>query len=99
MSEALDKWEGGICVVGRMVTNLRYADDTILIARSKEDTIEIMERKENKRESRPISRLNVLKTKVVTTGDIEQVTVDGEIVEVVTSFRFLRALLTRDRLC
>ena len=39
MSEALDKWEGGICVVGRMVTNLRYADDTTIIAGTKEDTI------------------------------------------------------------
>ena len=44
MSEALDKWEGGICIVGRMVTNLRYADDTIIIAGTKEDTIEIMEK-------------------------------------------------------
>ena len=60
MREALDKLEGGICIVGRMVTNLRYADDTILIARSKEDTIEIMERKENKRESRPTPRLTFL---------------------------------------
>ena len=72
-----------------MVTNLRYADDTTLMAGTKEDLIEIMQ----------ILYLNVLKTKVLTTGYIGEVTVDGNIVEVVTSFISLGALITRDGLC
>ena len=49
-----------------MVTNLRYADDTTLMAGTKEDLIEIMQ----------ILYLNVLKTKVLTTADIGEVTVE-----------------------
>ena len=93
-----DKWEGGIGIGGRVVTNLRYADDTTLIARTKEDIVEIMERV-RKTSERAVLYLNVLKTKVMTTGDIGQVTVDGKIEEVVTSFVFLGALITRDGLC
>ena len=55
MRDVLDKWEGGVGIGGRLITNLRYADDTTLIAGTKEDLTEIMESKENKRESRPIS--------------------------------------------
>ena len=43
MREALDKWEGGFGI-GQVVTNLRYADDTTVVAGTKEDIIEIMER-------------------------------------------------------
>ena len=42
MREALDTWEGGSGIGGRMLTNLRYADDTTQIAGTKEDLIEIM---------------------------------------------------------
>ena len=41
--KALDKWEGGIGIGGRVETNLRYADDTTVIAGTKEDLLEIME--------------------------------------------------------
>ena len=41
MREALEKWEGGIGIGGRVVTNLRYADDPTLIAGTKDDRIEI----------------------------------------------------------
>ena len=44
MREALEEWESGISIVGRMVTNLRYADDTTLLAGVKEDVIELVER-------------------------------------------------------
>ena len=81
-----------------MVTNLRFANDTTLIARTKEDIVEIMERV-RKTSERAVLYLNVLKTKVMTTGDIGQVTVDGKIEEVVTSFVFLGALISREGLC
>ena len=44
MRKALDNWEGGIGIGGRVVANLRYVDDTTLIDGTKEDLIEIMER-------------------------------------------------------
>ena len=44
MREALEYWDGGISIGGRMITNLKYADDTTLIAENKNDLIEIMER-------------------------------------------------------
>ena len=80
-----------------MVRNLRYADDTTLIAGTKEDLIGIVERVRKTSEKADLY-LNVLKTKVMTTGDIGEVRVDGKIVEVVTSFIFLGALITRDGL-
>ena len=44
MREALEEWESGTTIGGRMVTNLRYADDTTLLAGTKEDLIELVER-------------------------------------------------------
>ena len=44
MREALEDWDGEISIGGRSTTNLRYADDTTLIAEPKNDPIEIMER-------------------------------------------------------
>ena len=44
MREALEEWESGISVGGKMVTNLRYADDTTLLAGNEEDLIELVER-------------------------------------------------------
>ena len=43
MREALEEWESGISIGGRMVANLRYADDTTLLAGTKEDLIELVE--------------------------------------------------------
>ena len=81
-----------------MVTNLRCADDTTLIAGTKVYLIEIMERV-RKTSEKAGQYLNILKMNVITTGVIGEVTVDGNIVEVVTSFVFLGASITRDRLC
>ena len=44
MTEALDKWEGGIGIGGGVIMNMRYADDTTVIAGTKEDLIESMGR-------------------------------------------------------
>ena len=50
MREALDKWDKGICIGGRKVSNLRYADDTTLIAGNREDLIELIEKVKKKSE-------------------------------------------------
>ena len=69
MREALEEWESGISIGGRMVTNLRYADDTTLLAGTKEDLIELVERVRRASEKAGLY-LNVVKTKVMTAGDI-----------------------------
>ena len=99
MREALEEWGSGIISGGgRMVTNLRYTAYTILLAGTKEDLIERVERVMRASEKAGLY-LNVGKTKVVTTGDIGEVTVDGKYIEVVTKFVFLGALITKDGLC
>ena len=66
MREALEDWDGGISIGGRMITNLRYADDTTLIAETKNDLIAIMERVKLASEKAGIY-LNVGKTKIMIT--------------------------------
>ena len=80
------------------MTNLRYADDTTLLAGTKEDLTELVERVRRASEKAGLY-LNVGKTKVMTTGDIGEMTVDGKDIEVVTTFVFLGALITKDGLC
>ena len=91
MREALGEWESGISIGGRMVTNLRYADDTTLLAGTKEDLIELVEKVRRASEKAGLY-LNVGETNVVTTGDIGEVTVYGKDIEVVKKFVFLGAL-------
>ena len=95
MREGLEEWEIGISVGGRMVMNLGYADDTTLLAGTKEVLIELVERVTRASEKAGLY-LNVGKTKVMTTGDTGEVTVDGKDIEVpvVTKFVFLGALIT-----
>ena len=68
-----------------MVANLRYAEDTTLLAGTKEDLIELVGRVRRASEKAGLF-LNVGKMKVMTTGDIGEVTVDGKDVEVVKNF-------------
>ena len=81
-----------------MVTNLRYADDTTLLAGTKEDLVELVGRVRRASEKAGLY-LNVGKTKVMTTGDIGEVTVDGKDIKIVTKCVFLGALITEDGLC
>ena len=81
-----------------MVTNLRYADDTTMLARNKEDLIELVERDRRTSEKAGLY-LHVGKTKMVTTGDTGEVTVDGKDIEVVPKFVFLGGMITKDGLC
>ena len=98
MREDLEESEKGISIGGRMVTKLRNADDTTLLAGTKEDFLELVGRVGRASEKAGLY-LNVGKTKVMTTGDIGEVTVDGKDTEVVTKFVFLGTLITEDGLC
>ena len=68
MRAPLEDWDGGISIGGRMITNLIYADDTTLIAETKNDLIAIMERVKLASEKAGLY-LNVGKTKVMMTED------------------------------
>ena len=88
----------GISIGGRRITNLRYADDTTLIAETKNDLIAIIERVKLASEKAGLY-LNVGKTKVMMTEDQGEMVVDGKHIEVVSHFIFLRSLIPKDGFC
>ena len=98
MREALEDWDGEISIRGRRITNLRYADDTTLIAETKKDIIAIMERVELTSEKAGLY-LNVGKTKVMMTENQGEIVVDGKHIEIVSHFIFLGSLITNDGFC
>ena len=98
MREALADWDGVISIGGRMITNLRYADDTTLIAETKNELIAIMERVKLASEKAGLY-LNVGKTKVMMSEDQGEMVVDGKHIEVVSHFIFLGSLITKDGFC
>ena len=83
----LDEAQAGIKIAGRSINNLRYADDTTLMAESKELKSLLMKVKE---ESEKIGlKFNIQKTKIMASGPITSWQIYGETVETVTKFIFL----------
>ena len=93
----LDEAQAGIKIAGRNINNLRYADDTTLVAESKELKSLLMKVKE---ESEKLGlKLNIQKTKIMPSGPITSWQIgkiDGETVETVTDFIFLGSKITED---
>ena len=87
----------GIKVHGRTINNLRYADDTTLIAETKEDLEELI-RNVKKASKEAGLLLNVRKTKVMTTAEMTNFEIDGESIEVVKKFNFLSCILAQNLL-
>ena len=82
----LKEAQGGIKIDGRNLNNLRYADDTTLMAESKELKSLLMKVKE---ESEKIgSKFNIQKTKIMASGPITSWQIDGETMETVIDFIF-----------
>ena len=78
----LDESQGGIKIAGRNINNLRYADDTTLMAESEELKSLLMKVKE---ESEKVGlKLNIQKTKIMASGPITSWEIDGETMETVT---------------
>ena len=98
MRRALDGVTGHVSIGGRKITNLRYADDTTLIARSAEELQELIDRVKLCSEELGL-HLNVKKTKImICGGDVnQQLMVDGKNVEQVDSFNFLGSYKQRRR--
>ena len=87
----------GIKNAGKNINNLRYADDTTLMAESEEELKSVLKVKE---ESEKVGlKLNIQKTKIMASGPITPWEVDGETVETVTDFIFLGSKITADGDC
>ena len=83
----LDEAQAGIKIAGRNINNLRYADDTTLMAESEELKSLLMKVKE---ESEKVGlKLNIQKTKIMASSPIASRQIDGETMETVTNFIFL----------
>ena len=89
----LDEVQTGIKIAGRNINNLRYADDTTLMAENKEELKSLLIKV--KEESEKIDlKLNIQKTKIMASGPITSWQIDGEPVETVTDFIFLGSKIT-----
>ena len=83
----LDEAQAGIKIAMRNINNLRYADDTTLMAESEEELKSLLKVKEESEKAD--LKLNIQKTKIMTSGPITLWQIDGETTETVTDFIFL----------
>ena len=94
----LDELQAGIKIVGRSINNLRYADDTILMAESKEEPKSLLMKV--KEESEKVGlKLNIQKTKIMASGPITSWEIDGETMETGADFTFSGSKITADDDC
>ena len=90
--------QAGIKIAGRNINNLRYADDTILMAEGEEELKSLLMKV--KEESEKVAlKLNIQKTKIMASGPITSWEIDGETVETVSDFIFLDSEITADGDC
>ena len=92
----LDETQAGIKIVGRNVNNLRYVDDTTIMAEGEEELKSLLMKE--KREKAGL-KLNIQKTKIMASGPIISWQTDGETVETVIDFIFLGSKITTDNYC
>ena len=94
----LDETQAGIKIAGRNINNLRYADDTTLMAESEQELKSPLMK--GKEESERVGlKLNSQKAKIMAFGPITSWEIDGETVETVRNFIFLSSRITADGDC
>ena len=93
----LDEAQAGIKIAGRNVNNLRYADDTTLMAESKEELKNLLKVKQESEKA--CLKLNIQKTNIMATGPIPSCDIDGETVERIRDFILLGSKITADGDC
>ena len=81
----LDEAQAGIKIVGRNINNLRYADDTSLMAESKEELKSLLMKVKEESEKAGL-KLSIQKTKIMASGPITSWQIDGETIQTVTDF-------------
>ena len=94
----LDESKAGFKISGRNINNLRYADDTTLMAESEEELKSLLMRVKEESEKAGL-KLNIKKTKIMASGPITSWKIKGEKVEAVTDFIFLGSTITADGDC
>ena len=94
----MDKTRAGIKIAGRNINNLRYADDTTLMAESEGELKSLLMKVKVEREKVGL-KLNIQKTKIMASGPITSWEIDGETVETVSDFIFLGSQITADGDC
>ena len=94
----MDEAQAGIKIAGRKINNLRYADDTTLMAESKEELNSLLMKV--KEESEKVNlKHNIQKTQIMASGPITSWEIDGETVEIVADFTFWGSKITADGDC
>ena len=94
----LDEAQAGIKIARRNINNLRYSDDTTLMAESKEELKSLL--MNVKEESEKVGlKLSIQKTKIMASGPISSWQIDGETVETVADFIFWGSKITADGDC
>ena len=97
-NSGVDKSQAGIRIAGRNINNLRYADDTTLMAEGEEELKSLLMKV--KVESEKVGlKLNIQKSKFMASGPITSWEIDGETVETVSDFIFLGSKITADVDC
>ena len=91
----LHETQAGIKIAGRNVNNLKYADDTTVMAESEEELKSLLMKMKEKSEKVRL-KFNIQKTKIMVSGPITSCQIDGETMETVTDFIFLGSKITAD---
>ena len=95
MNAWLDEAQARIKIAGRNISNLRYADDTTLMAESKDEIKSLLMKVKEESEKFGL-KLNIQKTKIMASSTITSWWIDGETMEIVTDFIFLGSKITAD---
>ena len=94
----LDEAPAGIKIAGRNINNLRYAEDTILMAENKEELKSLLMKVKEENEKVGL-KLNIHKTKIMASGPITSWQIDGETMETMRDFIFGGSKVTEDGDC
>ena len=94
----LDEAQAGVKIAGRNINNLRYADDTTLLAETEEELKSLFMKVKEESEKAGL-KLNIEKTKIMASGPITSWHIDGEAMEAVTDFILLGSKITADGDC
>ena len=94
----LGETQAGIKIAGRNINNLRYADDTTLMAEREEELKSLLMKVKEESEKAGL-KLNIKKTKIMASSPIMSWQIDGETIEIVTDFIFLGSKIIADSNC
>ena len=94
----MDEAQTGIKIAGRNINNLRYTDDSTLMAESEEELNNLLMKVKEESE-KPGLETSIQKTKIMASGPVTSWQIDGETMETVTNFVFLGSKITADGDC